>query len=493
MTNPLLKGLAKQTNFTVTENGAVTHKSTLNSVLDWFALGGALRARDTADTLEIFKRAWGADPISALKVLFYFRDIRAGQGERNTFRVCLNWLAKNHSSTVEKNLENVPFFGRWDDLYVLVGTPLERSFFKLVAKQLELDRVAESKGESVSLLAKWLKSENTSSAESRRLGRLTRESLGWSPKKYRRVLSFLRAHIGVVERKMCAGEWNEIDFEKVPSKATLSYRNAFKSHSKDLWEHYLSRVEKGEAKIQAGAVFPYEILRSIWLENNPTSIKSLDLQWKNQPDWLADNPHNGLVLADVSGSMTSNNMLPLAVSISLAIYFAERNQGAFQNCFMTFSERCELQRLNGSNLKEKAENLGKDGWCGSTNLQSAFDAILNAAIKNKVSEKDMPSVLYIVSDMEFNVACGYGVKTNTNFEVAKGKFKSAGYKFPKIVFWNVDAKSDQAPVTEDENGVALVSGCSPAILKSVLSGKPFDPRTIMLETIGNERYDRISV
>lgn len=489
MTNPLVAGLVKGTNVTLTENGALTNKSTLNNLLDWFAAGGALRERDENSIVSLFQKAWGDDALKALKVLFYFRDIRGGQGERRTFRTCLKWLANNHRKAVEANLENVPFYGRWDDLYALEGTPLEAVALDLIRRQLLTDEEAMVEGQSVSLLAKWLKSENTSSKESVRLARKTRESLGWSPRKYRKTLSALRAYIDVVEVKMCAKEFDGIDFQKVPSKALMTYKGAFKKHNKTAWEGYLAKVEKGEAKINAKALFPYELLRSIWSEGDETSVKALDLQWKNQVDWLADNPHKGLVLADCSGSMTSNNMLPLAVAVSLAIYFAERNVGPFKDVFMTFSSNCQLQRLVGSNLKEKAHNLTSEGWCGSTNLQSAFDAILTAAVKNRVKEEDMPSVLYIVSDMEFNQACG--CNQSTNFQVAKQKYAKAGYEFPKIVFWNVNARNDQYPITEDENGVCLVSGCSPSILKSVLNGKDFNPMAILDETIAQERYDKI--
>lgn len=370
---------------------------------------------------------------------------------------------------------------------------VENAVWSFISEQLNQDLINMKLGKPVSLCAKWLSSENTSSKQTRELARKTREALGWSSRKYRKTLSALRAYIDVVEVKMCAKEFNGIDFQKVPSKALMNYKDAFKKHNKAAWEGYLAKVEKGEAKINAKALFPYELLRAIWSEQDETAIKALDLQWKNQPDWLAENPHKGLVLADCSGSMTSNNMLPLAVSVSLAIYFAERNTGAFQNAFMTFSSNCQLQRLVGSNLKEKAHNLDKEGWCGSTNLQSAFDAILNTAVANKVEEKDMPSVLYIVSDMEFNAACGTYGQPATNFDAAKQKYAKAGYKFPRIVFWNVNARNDQFPITEDENGVCLVSGCSPSILKSVLSGKEFNPMAILDETIGQERYNRITL
>ncbi len=493
MTNPLIAGLAKETNMTLTENGALTNKSTLNNLLDWFAAGGALRMRQESDIINLFQKAWGDDQLLALKVLMYFRDIRGGQGERRTFRTCLKWLANTHKDVVLHNLENIPFFGRWDDLYAFEGTPVEDVALDLICRQLKTDVEATNEGDSVSLVAKWMKSENTSNKESVRLARKTREALGWSPRKYRKTLSALRAYIDVVEVKMCAKEFNDIDFQKVPSKALMTYKKAFKKHQENRWKSYLEKVEKGEAKIQAKALYPYELLKAVWHEMDETAIKALDLQWKNQIDWLADNPHKGLVLADCSGSMTCNNMLPLAVAVSLAIYFAERNVGPFQNTFMTFSNDCQLQRLVGSNLKEKAHNLASDEWCGSTNLQSAFDAILLAAVKNHVKEEDMPSVLYVISDMEFNDACIQYGRPTTNFEAAKQKYVKAGYKFPRIVFWNVNARNDQFPITEDENGVCLVSGCSPSILKSVLSGKEFNPMAILEETIGQERYNRVTL
>lgn len=491
MNNPLVSGLAKESNLTLTENGALTNKSTLNGLLDWFAAGGALRSRTNEDVISLFTKAWGDDKLSALKVLFYFRDVRGGQGERKTFRTIINWLANNYSEVVAKNLENIAFFGRWDDLYSLDGTLVEARAIDLLRRQLLTDVEAMNNGKSVSLVAKWIKSENTSSSESRRLAKKTREALEWSPRKYRKTLSTLRAYIDVVEVKMCAKEFSDIDFEKVPSKALLTYKDAFKKHQEKRWETYLSDVETGKAKINAGTLYPYELLKKAWDETDETSIKAIDLQWKNQPDWLADKPHKGLVLADCSGSMTMCGGLPLNVSVSLAIYFAERNVGPFQNAFMTFSSNCQLQRLVGNNLKEKAHNLAKEGWVGSTNLQSAFDAILATAVHNKVKEVDMPSVLYIVSDMEFNQACN--CENSTNFATAKKKYEMAGYNFPKIVFWNVSARNDQFPITEDENGVCLVSGCSPSILKSILSGKEFNPMAILNETISQERYDRITL
>lgn len=486
--NPLVKGLTIESNYTLTENGAKTNRSTLNDILDWFGAGGALRTRTQVDISNLFSRAFAQDKLLATKILFYFRDIRKGQGERKTFRVLLKWLANNHSDVAEKNLLNVPFYGRWDDLYSLMGTSMEKTVFSIFSTQLKEDIRAMKKGESVSLLAKWLKSENTSSKESKQLARKTREALKLTPRKYRKILSALRAYIDVIEVKMCSGNWSEIDFEKVTSKASLIYRKAFGKHDQERYAAYLKSVEKGEAKMNAGAVYPYEIVENVMNSCTEQDIKALDLLWKSMPNWLEGNEHSGMVIADTSGSMAGR---PLTVAVSLAIYFAQRNNGPFKNTWMNFSNNPTFQTLKGSNLKEIINNINRTNWGYSTNLQSAFDLIWSTAVKNKVSQKDMPQVLYIVSDMEFNSACTSNSKTN--FEVMKEKFTNAGYELPKVVWWNVNARNDQYPIREDDTGTALVSGCSPSILKSLLSAKTFDPMSIVYETVNSARYDKVVV
>lgn len=486
--NTFVQAMRVQSNFTHTENGALTNKSTLNDVLDLFAAAGALRQRSQTDIINIFSKAFAQDPLLATKILFYIRDVRQGQGERNTFRTILNWLANYNSDVISKNIENVPFYGRFDDLYSLIGTSLEGNVFAFFEKQLTQDLKNMKKGESVSLLAKWLASENTSSQKTRILAHKTRRALDLSPKKYRKILSSLRKYIDVLEVKMCSNEWNDINFEKVPSKASLNYRKAFGRHDQDRYAAYLKSVEKGEAKINAGAIFPYEIFRSIIHGGSAQELLQADLQWKAMPNWLEGNEHYGLVIADVSGSMTCNNCLPLLVSVSLALYFAERNIGPFKDMWLNFSTNPSFQKFVGNNIYEKYKNMDTNNWCQSTNLQSAFDLILNVAVKNKVPQKDMPSCLYIVSDMEFN-DCG----NVTNSDLMKQKFARAGYELPRIVWWNVNAKNDNFPIRTDEKGMALVSGASPSILKSLLSAKSFDPMSIVYDTVNTPRYDKIKI
>ena len=494
--NAFVQAMTNVANVGYTEKGAITNKSTLSNILDWFGAGGALRQRTPQDTINLFSRAYAEDRLLALKILFYFRDVREGQGERNTFRILMNWLGQHYADVARKNLENVPFYGRFDDLYSLVGTSLEGEVFALFAKQLKADLRNMKAGENVSLLAKWLKSENTSSQESCKLGRKTREALELTPKRYRKILSSLRNYINVLETKMCAGKWNEINFEQVPSKASLNYRKAFGRHDQTRYAAYLESVKKGEAKMNATAVYPYEIFRS--LVKNPhggvapsaQEILQADLQWKAMPNWMGKKEHKGIVIADCSGSMFSG-VPNIFVAVSLAIYFAERNVGPFKDLWMNFSESPSFQTLKGSNLYEKYMNMDKNNWGGTTNLQSAFDMILRTAVQNGVAQKDMPQVLYIVSDMEFDAAGGRN--NRTNFQVMKDKYVAAGYQIPNVVWWNVAGRNENFPIRVDDTGTCIVSGCSPSVLKSLLSAEAFDPMSIVYETINTPRYERVTV
>ena len=485
--NPLVAGLEKASNVTVTENAAKAYKSTLDSLLDFFGNAGAMRKRTEADITQLFSKAFAEDRLLAVKALFYIRDVRGGQGERRTFRICLKWLADNYPDIVEKNIANIPVYGRWDDLYTLYGTPEETQAIRVMATQLAQDWRLMKAGKSVSLLAKWLKSENTSSPASRALGRKFREVLGWSSKKYRKTLSALREYIDVVEVKMCAREFEEINFGQVPSKAMTNYRKSFEKRANESFADYLKKVEKGEEKINASALYPYDILRTV-AENGDKglSLKAADLQWKSLPDYVKEGG-SGICICDVSGSMDG---LPLYVSISLGIYFAERNIGPFKDVFITFSNTPSFHRIIGNNLLEKWNNLDRTGWDMNTNLISSFRLILNTAIKNRVEPKDMPSKIFVITDMEFD-ACSSG--KNTNFQEIDEMYKRAGYNRPGLIFWNVDSRNNHNPIVFNDNNVCLVSGASPSVLKSILGKKILSPMEVMLDTITNKRYDLITI
>jgi hypothetical protein len=474
---------------TLTENGALTNDKSGSKVLDFYSLGGALRTRTDLDVLKIFVVAFDEDALLALKTLFYIRDVRGGQGERKVARLALKWLAQNRTPTFIKNIENIVTFGRWDDLFVAFDTKAEVPMVKRVQIQLALDS-STPEGESISLLAKWMPSANTSSKTTRALAHRFIKGMKLSPKKYRQTLSVLRSRLNLVETAMSSNEWSEINYSQVPSKANLNYKKAFSKHDSARYTQFIADVKAGKTKINAGTLYPYEIVRSLSRYSTVGTDKdALDALWNSLPDYLKTNPHNGLVLPDVSGSMMG---LPLQVSVSLAIYFAQRSKGFFANHFLSFSSEAELVRIKSNNITDAwTEVSNSTTWCGSTNLQSAFDAILSAAVANKVPQSELPSVLYIISDMQFDEACTNNDKTN--FEVIKQKYRQAGYSMPVICFWNVNARGDQSPVTKDENGTTLVSGCSPSIFSQVISGVNITPYEFMLETLNKERYSSVVV
>lgn len=485
--NTLVNALEREDNVAYTANGAVSHASTLDANLDLFGAIGALRGQGPKAT-RLFQKALGEDPLNAMRILFYGRDIRGGQGERGVFQDCLQFLAKNYPDYLEKNIHLVTEYGYWKDLFVLFGTQFENRVLDMIQDQWVKDLDAEHP----SLLAKWLPSENTSSKKTRALAKKVREHLGLVPSAYRRSLSGLRKRLKVVERDLSAKNFGEIEYSRVPSRANLRYTKAFLRNDEDRFREYLGKVEKGEAKMNAGALYPYDITarycRGYRVGNRPSDDKALQALWNSLPNYLEGKPHNGLVVCDVSGSMYSGrgNVAPITVSTSLALYIAERMEGPFANSFITFSERPKFVKLQGEDLYTKMSNLCQAEWGYSTDVQAVFRLVLRTAQKHSVVQKDMPDVIYIVSDMQFN-SCG----GKTNLTGIKQQYKAAGYTMPKLVFWNVNAQNDDNPITKHDENTALVSGCNPNIFEAVLSGKT--PLDVMLNVIESERYAPISV
>lgn len=496
MNNQFVEGLVDNQNLTLTENMALTHESSLSYLLDFYALGGALRTRSEEDIIQLFSKAFAEDRTLALKCLFYFRDIRQGQGERRTFRTILTWLANNQPNSISDLILLIPEYGRWDDLYSLIATPLESDMWEGIKWQLIADLANAEAEENISLLSKWLKSENTSSKESCRLGTLTRKALGLNSKNYREILSSLRTYIDITEKKMSENNWDEITYSTVPSKAMKNYSKAFSRHDNLRFSRYLKKVVKGEEKINSSTLYPYDVVKpildisfsifhcnSLNLKLDPNEVLRIEAQWQAMPNWLEGHEDQyGIVVADTSGSMEG---LPIAISTSLALYFAERNTGPFQDMFITFSSKPKLQRIVGNNITEKIINLLKADWNMNTDIDAVFNLILSTAVENKVEQKDLPSTIYIISDMEFD-RC---IEDKTNYQNAKDKFTQAGYNLPTIVFWNVDARHNHLPTTIKNNAI-LVSGASPSIFKFLMSGKT-NPIDVMLETLNSERYESI--
>lgn len=472
----MLNALKKEGNKTLTENGAPAFVSTQSHVLDFFALGGALRNRPENETISIFSKAFAEDQTLALKALFYFRDCRSGQGERQTFKTILKFLANTHSDKLKPLIKYIPEYGRWDDMFVLIGTPLEREMFEIIALQLEAD-IASDKP---SLLAKWMKSENTSSEESTMIARKFMKEYGLTAKEYRRMLTHLRSEIKIVEDQMSRNKWKEIKYEFVPSKAGLNYKKAFLKHDRLRYSKYISDVLEGKSKINASVLYPYEIAEKILDGEQSDTFEAL---WKSLPNYV-NKDENSIVVADTSGSMRGR---PLAVSVSLALYFAERNKGAFGNHFITFSSKPKLQEVIGRTLYEKITNLSNADWDGNTDIEAVFNLILNTAIKHNLKQKDMPKKIYIISDMEFD-ACAENAGA-TVFNLMLNKYAKNGFELPEIVFWNVNARANSLPVTLNDKGVQLVSGCSPVIFKQVVSG--LSAYDLMIEILNSKRYENI--
>lgn len=469
-----------ETNKTLTENGALTWKSTDSKVLDLFSMGGALRTRTPKEIEDKISKALAEDKLLTIKCLFYLRDIRGGQGERRTFREAIKILSNYHPEDTAKLLKLIPEYGRWDDLFYLDNIEIDGIILNQIKEDLS--------SETPSLLAKWMPSENASSKKTKELARKVRKYLGYSSKDYRKMLTILREKINILETQMSSNNWDKIEYSKITSKASMLYKKAFYRHDESGYGEYLSRVEEGKETINASTLFPYEIVRQARKENS----KTLDLLWKNLPDYTRNN-EAAIVVADVSGSMVGT---PMDVSVSLAMYFAEKNKGIFHNKFITFSERPELQEISGSNLNQKIRNLENAHWDMNTNIQAVFDLLLNTAVKNSAPESEMPKTIYIISDMEFDRANSSGdnwysdrTTNNTNFEVIKEKYSKAGYEMPNIVFWNVDSRQDNVPVEQNEKGVALVSGCSPTIFKMAV--KRATPHEFMVEALNSERYKKI--
>lgn len=469
---------------THTENNALTHAGTGSAILDWFFHGAALRDASEGRITYLFEKAFREDPTTALRILFYIRDARGGQGERRVFRTCLTWLATEEPEWLIKNLSIIPHYGRWDDLWVLLDSKFTSSgvlpkTMKLIRDTIASDLKNIYKNENISLISKWLPSINTSSPKSRNLAKKIVEWMYLSPSDYRRMLSSLRSYLNVVEIKMSANKWNKINYSEVPSQASRLYRKAFNRHDKQRYQKYLEDVEKGNSKINTGTLYPYQIVAPFISRWN-IQDKTLEMLWKNLPDYVED--IHGLVVADTSASM---NGRPMEVSVSLAMYIAERNKNkAFKDYFISFSHEPKFHKITGSTLSEKCGSIML-GDVANTDLIKVFKLILDRSTQGKVSQEDMPKVLFIVSDMEFDQATDNN--TTTNFEEINLMYAQHGYTPPKLIFWNVDSRQNQSPVQVHNTGTLLISGCSPTIFKYALMAAN-DPMDIVNSVVNNERY-----
>lgn len=477
--------MKEESKFTRTENGAVALNTTSDARLDLFGTIAALRDADENRITTLFSEAYAQDKLFATKIAFYARDIREGLGERKTFRTIIRYMAEHHPEALRPNLDLIGVFGRYDDLYELIGTPLEDDMWKVMKNQFEEDWKNILTGNSaISLLGKWIKTADASSPKTRKLGILTAHKLGYSVFEFKRMVRSMRKRIGVVESLMSAGKWTEIKYPEVPSRAMMIYRRAFVKHDPDGFSEFINKADKGEVKINASTLYPYDIVEKILYgrENN----KVLEAQWKALPDYIEQGT-NALIMADVSGSMCGR---PMATSIGLAIYFAERNTGAYHNLFMTFSSNAQIVTLKGETLHQKIKNVENADWGGNTNLKAAFEKVLDIAEKNNVSQEEMPKAIVVISDMEIDYC---GDKNWSFYDKMEKKFQKAGYVIPNVIFWNVYSRHDLFHADATRKGVQLASGQSITVFKQVLQNLGYNPVEAMENTINSERYDCITV
>jgi hypothetical protein len=472
----------------LTENGADALNTTNSALLDLFSVIGAARTRSDTEIIQMFLNAFNENRLLAVKTVFYARNVRGGLGERRVARVIWKWLAMYHPEIMQKNLKYVPEMGRYDDLYEFVNTPIEENMWELIKQQIKADVENMKKEKEISLLTKWLKSVNTSSKESCRLGKLTAKKLGLSEKAYRKSLSMTRYYLNVVEKKMSAKYWKNINYEGVPSKAMTNYRKAFAKRDPERFAEYMAKVTAGKAKIHSGTLFPYDIVEKVFAgESNPV----LEEQWRALPNYI-EGEHNILVMADVSGSMSMHTIRPLATSVGLAVYFAERNKGAFHNKFMTFSAEPDFVTLSGNTLYEKLWNTRRARWTQNTDIEKAFRKILKVAIDNKLSQEELPEALVIISDMEFDEATrGTGYK-KTYYQNMKDLYAQCGYKLPRVVFWNVDARQSTFHATM-QDGVQFASGQATSVFKSILDNKEVSAYEMMLNVLNDPMYAGVTI
>lgn len=484
--NKFVESCIEKSQEKLTENGAFAYNTSGDKVLDFFSTAGALRSRTEEDIIRKFELAYLANRSIALRMLFYTGDVRGGLGERKTFRVILNWLGHRHPQDVIDNLENIPFYNRYDSLFSLVGTRAESAMWAFIRKTLNEDLIAVKGKKSCSLLAKWMPSINTSSKKTRDLAELAWVRIGCKNQKaYRTLLSFLRSYIDVVERRMSLGEWEKIQYEKVPAYAMKRYSESFFNHDEERFEEYLEAVKNNKKEIKANVLYPYDLVHQVF---SHTNNEVTELQWKALPNYIEDG-QNILVMADVSGSMTGR---PMETSIGLATYFAQHNTGDFHNCYMSFTNKPHFIELKDEWPLEQCVRYARYTDVGySTNLEAAFAYILQALLRRNVSQQDAPKALVVISDMEIDPYFNYDSKFDF-VETWRKKFNDAGYEFPKLVLWNVESRQDT--YLTKANDVLLFSGQSASTFKNLCKCFNMTAWQAMIETLyGTDRYERVVV
>lgn len=508
MENTLLNSLKENENYKLTENNAVAYKSTLNAVYDLFAFGGAYRKRSNADCILLFKNAFEENEEMALKCLFYLRDIRGGQGERRFFRICFKWLCDNYPEAALRNLDYVSEFGRWDDLiHSVIDTEIQSEMLLRVRQQLILDLECKTP----SLLGKWLPSENASNYTTKKVANKIRKYLLMTHKEYRKVLSSLRTKINIVEKLMSENRWDEIEFDKIPSRAGLIYRNAF-ARRDIIQQKYKNFMKSKDTKVNAKDLYPYDIVaratKSLdWygeLKENIDYVERITLEkyWSQLPNYFKDDNTSMLCVVDTSGSMQGNEAAaPINIAISLGMYAAERAKGAFKNHYISFSSKPQLIKVEGVDFIDKVSRIYKTNLCENTNLTGVFDLLRDMILSGRAKAEDLPDRICVISDMEIDSGTtkqyeyihGHGYindndwstdKAKTTMELIRQEWESLGLKLPRLTYWCVDSRNNT--VLDLGPDISLVSGASAVTFEMI--AKEVTGMQLMKEKLLSDRY-----
>lgn len=472
--NAFAEAIREESTVTCTENGDKTYSTTRSACLDLFALGGSLRTRSEEDILDLWKNAVREDQVLAFKILFYIRSVREGYGERRTFRIIwdsLDTLAKFFFYDL------VPQIGRWDDLEdTILKFPNVAGYVRGLLKGQYLLALA---GEPIDdLLAKWLpcgRGNKTAKIRTKKMAK----ALCMSEKEYRSVVTTVRRSIGLVEQKMAKNQWKEIDYGKLPSLAGKKYRKAFCRHDEEGYNAFIQEVLAGKKTMNASVLSPVEVIHEV----SHGSFESCQAMWNSLPDFINQST-NSLAMVDVSGSMLcrigkDSSMTAVEAAIAMGLYLAEHNKGVFKDQLISFSSRptfFSLEDIQGLAKRYlKVKSIGGT----STNLRLAMKAICDLGKKNNVPQEEMPEVLYIFTDGEFDRGLVDDCESfSSTYEDTKSMFREAGYQTPVIVFWNLNGRLNHLPVQKSEIGTVLLSGYSPRMFSLAMS-REFYPADVM--------------
>lgn len=512
MTNPLFNAMKECRNSTTTTNGMSACRSTLSALLDLFS-GGAVLRKTPADVPQAVRAAYREDKLGTLRCLFYLRDIRGngGQGEREVFRAGIRTVAELDTELFLRSgiIRHIPDYGRWDDLFALFGVSaaLDSAITTLVAEQLKADQATlaeQGQKASISLLAKWMPSCNTSSAATRALARRLYRALGLSEKQYRQTLVALRRQIDVLETRLTRRDYT-FSYSTVPSNAGVKYRKAFMKNDGERYRAYVESlhkelfvenyvVEEAEPKVNVRTLYPYDIMNKCRENASELELLQLDNMWRSLPDYFGEaDGANWLAVVDVSGSMFSGgNPSPVDVAMSLGLYVAERNTGIFKDKLITFSASPSLVEVDPAwPLHQKVEYMLGMEWGMNTNLEAVFDLVLRSAVQAHLPAEQMPRCIIIISDMQFDY-CVQGAGNPTACQMIAQRYAAAGYTMPRLVFWNAArCNYGNVPITRDAQGTTLIGGCKPGMFEQILSGKT--PEHFMLSVLNSDRYQPITL